>query len=133
MGSVRCCMRCAVVAIGCRSAMTGLCSDCSAAPRPTSIPARCCSSLFSSPTAYCSWRIRRSEEHTSELQSRQYLVCRLLLANKKLLYQHQVDHSLLDDQDTLDRNNHQVHLLFGTDYIASAPRAEAADKPHALS
>src|SRR3712207_7744557 len=24
----------------------------------------------------------RSEEHTSELQSRQYLVCRLLLANK---------------------------------------------------
>src|SRR3712207_7851562 len=27
---------------------------------------------------------RRSEEHTSELQSRQYLVCRLLLAKKKL-------------------------------------------------
>src|SRR3712207_8131770 len=26
---------------------------------------------------------RRSEEHTSELQSRQYLVCRLLLAKKK--------------------------------------------------
>src|SRR3712207_8354416 len=25
----------------------------------------------------------RSEEHTSELQSRQYLVCRLLLQNKK--------------------------------------------------
>src|SRR3712207_8109497 len=25
----------------------------------------------------------RSEEHTSELQSRQYLVCRLLLANNK--------------------------------------------------
>src|SRR3712207_7973018 len=28
-------------------------------------------------------RQRRSEEHTSELQSRQYLVCRLLLAKKK--------------------------------------------------
>src|SRR3712207_8638026 len=28
-------------------------------------------------------RIRRSEEHTSELQSRQYLVCRLLLEKKK--------------------------------------------------
>src|SRR3712207_8218933 len=28
-------------------------------------------------------RPRRSEEHTSELQSRQYLVCRLLLENKK--------------------------------------------------
>src|SRR3712207_8026741 len=29
---------------------------------------------------------RRSEEHTSELQSRQYLVCRLLLEKKKILY-----------------------------------------------
>src|SRR3712207_9019480 len=30
---------------------------------------------------------RRSEEHTSELQSRQYLVCRLLLEKKKLTYE----------------------------------------------
>src|SRR3712207_6866887 len=29
----------------------------------------------------------RSEEHTSELQSRQYLVCRLLLEKKKILAQ----------------------------------------------
>src|SRR5947209_15725518 len=29
------------------------------------------------------WSIARSEEHTSELQSRQYLVCRLLLEKKK--------------------------------------------------
>src|SRR3712207_8884619 len=28
--------------------------------------------------------VQRSEEHTSELQSRQYLVCRLLLEKKKL-------------------------------------------------
>src|SRR5258707_2854888 len=28
----------------------------------------------------------RSEEHTSELQSRQYLVCRLLLEKKKMIY-----------------------------------------------
>src|SRR3712207_7512846 len=28
---------------------------------------------------------KRSEEHTSELQSRQYLVCRLLLEKKKLV------------------------------------------------
>src|SRR5258707_1835970 len=28
----------------------------------------------------------RSEEHTSELQSRQYLVCRLLLEKKKVIY-----------------------------------------------
>src|SRR3712207_8254239 len=30
----------------------------------------------------------RSEEHTSELQSRQYLVCRLLLEKKKLNEEH---------------------------------------------
>src|SRR3712207_8782095 len=30
----------------------------------------------------------RSEEHTSELQSRQYLVCRLLLEKKKCTYSH---------------------------------------------
>src|ERR1035437_10605725 len=30
-----------------------------------------------------SWAADRSEEHTSELQSRQYLVCRLLLEKKK--------------------------------------------------
>src|SRR3712207_8323676 len=30
-------------------------------------------------------RGRRSEEHTSELQSRQYLVCRLLLEKKKII------------------------------------------------
>src|SRR3712207_7892044 len=29
---------------------------------------------------------KRSEEHTSELQSRQYLVCRLLLEKKKNLF-----------------------------------------------
>src|SRR3712207_7923182 len=29
---------------------------------------------------------KRSEEHTSELQSRQYLVCRLLLEKKKYIY-----------------------------------------------
>src|SRR3712207_8583000 len=34
--------------------------------------------------------IKRSEEHTSELQSRQYLVCRLLLEKKK-----KKDHNVL--------------------------------------
>src|SRR3712207_8884418 len=29
--------------------------------------------------------VARSEEHTSELQSRQYLVCRLLLEKKKII------------------------------------------------
>src|SRR3712207_7832470 len=32
----------------------------------------------------------RSEEHTSELQSRQYLVCRLLLEKKKNMSSHDV-------------------------------------------
>src|SRR5947209_14191949 len=35
----------------------------------------------------------RSEEHTSELQSRQYLVCRLLLEKKKT--NHKTDHDQL--------------------------------------
>src|SRR3712207_7312877 len=34
----------------------------------------------------------RSEEHTSELQSRQYLVCRLLLEKKKKNKQQQLQH-----------------------------------------
>src|SRR3712207_7855159 len=33
-----------------------------------------------------SHQFNRSEEHTSELQSRQYLVCRLLLEKKKSLH-----------------------------------------------
>src|SRR3712207_8568761 len=35
-------------------------------------------------TSWCA--SSRSEEHTSELQSRQYLVCRLLLEKKKTYY-----------------------------------------------
>src|SRR3712207_8418863 len=34
----------------------------------------------------------RSEEHTSELQSRQYLVCRLLLEKKKISEDHSYHH-----------------------------------------
>src|SRR5258707_4834894 len=35
------------------------------------------------PKRWKPWEAARSEEHTSELQSRQYLVCRLLLEKKK--------------------------------------------------
>src|SRR3712207_8848486 len=38
---------------------------------------------------------RRSEEHTSELQSRQYLVCRLLLEKKKKYESRQTTHHVL--------------------------------------
>src|SRR3712207_8691246 len=41
----------------------------------------------------------RSEEHTSELQSRQYLVCRLLLEKKKNRETHIIK--------TVMKNNHQ--------------------------
>src|SRR3712207_8576838 len=42
-------------------------------------------------------RFARSEEHTSELQSRQYLVCRLLLEKKNTamthdIYKHKIDY-----------------------------------------
>src|SRR3712207_8800450 len=40
-----------------------------------------CSPLSALCTPLFAWK--RSEEHTSELQSRQYLVCRLLLEKKK--------------------------------------------------
>src|SRR2546430_12411691 len=33
--------------------------------------------------ALCAWGVKRSEEHTSELQSQSNLVCRLLLEKKK--------------------------------------------------
>src|SRR3712207_7245532 len=37
----------------------------------------------------------RSEEHTSELQSRQYLVCRLLLEKKKKTILNKIDKTLI--------------------------------------
>src|SRR5476651_2849566 len=46
-------------------------------------------------------RRNRSEEHTSELQSRQYLVCRLLLEKKKKIHiKHTIRHKkkLLESQ-----------------------------------
>src|SRR5690554_7496386 len=63
-------------------------------PRP---PGGCCCPWWTSPTpppwpSTCSappprrrarWTTPRSEEHTSELQSRPHLVCRLLLEKKK--------------------------------------------------
>src|SRR5947209_15454914 len=72
-------------------------------PRSTLFPTRRSSDLdLTSDPARCNWRLTcrnprceaprckslratwRSEEHTSELQSRQYLVCRLLLEKKKI-------------------------------------------------
>src|SRR2546422_8215553 len=49
--------------------------------RPTS--SACCGRNSSSSPASVASRRSRSEEHTSELQSRLHLVCRLLLEKKK--------------------------------------------------
>src|SRR5262245_62682695 len=38
---------------------------------------------FAGPCPACAQELRRSEEHTSELQSLRHLVCRLLLETKK--------------------------------------------------
>src|SRR3712207_8334838 len=40
-------------------------------------------SEYDPPHMFVDEALKRSEEHTSELQSRQYLVCRLLLEKKK--------------------------------------------------
>src|SRR3712207_6856145 len=54
-------------------------SPCSGSGRSRSRTSR--PSCSAPPSTPCCWA--RSEEHTSELQSRQYLVCRLLLEKKK--------------------------------------------------
>src|SRR5690554_7042291 len=41
-------------------------------------------------------RIGRSEEHTSELQSRPHLVCRLLLEKKKITSKRTLDHKFTE-------------------------------------
>src|SRR3712207_7924049 len=53
-------------------------------PKSASSPPGLCEADRIRPPSVPLCRIRfRSEEHTSELQSRQYLVCRLLLEKKK--------------------------------------------------
>src|SRR3712207_7269709 len=60
-------------------------------PAPTSEPASGSVSTIVAPQplssmSWASCCCSRSEEHTSELQSRQYLVCRLLLEKKKHIH-----------------------------------------------
>src|SRR5205809_4041100 len=55
------------------------------------------------PTAFLPCVQMRSEEHTSELQSRLHLVCRLLLEKKKLIHHR-------DNQDTESLRPPRLHL-----------------------
>src|SRR6266508_5365853 len=70
-------------------------------PRP---PPR--ASVRSRSSKLCRWR--RSEEHTSELQSRGHLVCRLLLEKKKKTIQHFLQENKIKNQYT-DTNNKYSH------------------------
>src|SRR3712207_6897071 len=68
-----------------------------------------------SPASVASSSASRSEEHTSELQSRQYLVCRLLLEKNK--------HSV--------RHVHPLARLVEVHALAASPRiANCIDRPH---
>src|SRR3712207_7687313 len=66
---------------------------------------------------------RRSEEHTSELQSRQYLVCRLLL-EKKTQDKH--------DPYVLRREHAPAELLHGVERRAGSVRQRFAPSATAL-
>src|SRR5206468_5248048 len=85
-------------------------------PRSTLFPY---TTLFRSPWSTCSVRLInpnlerpvdiRSEEHTSELQSRSDLVCRLLLEKKKKTLHKQPVISIQSQQMVQKRNAHGSH------------------------
>src|SRR3712207_7501020 len=72
----------------------------------------------------------RSEEHTSELQSRQYLVCRLLLEKKKYepfpaveIHWH---HSVLDHRRQLLESCHPIALYTFAQYTDHSSQLDTA-------
>src|SRR3712207_7482646 len=71
---------------------------------------------------------RRSEEHTSELQSRQYLVCRLLLEKKKAhtplkqpICALPQDHRRAATAPHLLRDNHERAALAAVSEVVKTP------------
>src|SRR3712207_8390027 len=70
--------------------MVGCCNKHTAARSPTARPGSAERAANTRQTGRLVPRLcSRSEEHTSELQSRQYLVCRLLLEKKTMLIENQ--------------------------------------------
>src|SRR5712671_7134259 len=64
--------------------LSSLCTSCVCSKSSFSVlTTKCASSMAGSANHSCAWVISRSEEHTSELQSPDHLVCRLLLEKKK--------------------------------------------------
>src|SRR3712207_2130374 len=75
-------------------------------------------------------RTPRSEEHTSELQSRQYLVCRLLLENKKLPHSrdlHEIDYYFFffNDAATTEIYTLSLHDALPISPVSKSSSAEA--------
>src|SRR5258707_7036780 len=70
-----------------------------------------CATMIGRLIAICEWP--RSEEHTSELQSRQYLVCRLLLEKKKKPNLPKISDKYRDNEvkQTLDRIQEYTALV----------------------
>src|SRR5437764_7268371 len=59
----------------------------------------------------CCWSAR-SEEHTSELQSPMYLVCRLLLEKKNIPYLHHLErHGAMLIEGLVNREQTRLHVL----------------------
>src|SRR3712207_5688755 len=87
-------------------------------------------SNHSSISNYCiNLTVPRSEEHTSELQSRQYLVCRLLLEKKKYVYRVHRRPYVSADAHTLDIRE----IVLGTgmrDLQVDRDIVRLADKQH---
>src|SRR3989442_9335465 len=73
--------------------------------------------LPSSPSARSerSGRLSRSEEHTSELQSRPHLVCRLLLEKKKNnIFASELDYNTSTDQGSYASSASSVYTITST-------------------
>src|SRR6266496_5182494 len=58
-------------------------------------------------TRPCPWRRSRSEEHTSELQSRRDLVCRLLLEKKKKQHHPTINLKKKKNKNKQNKNNNK--------------------------
>src|SRR3989442_8137918 len=78
---VECCAKCHATDAGARKTTRALLTLQWNCAKVTNVPAAHASKAFEA--AQCFRSFSRSEEHTSELQSRPHLVCRLLLEKKK--------------------------------------------------
>src|SRR5207249_9148901 len=70
--------------------------------------------MKSSPTSATTW-LMRSEEHTSELQSRFDLVCRLLLEKKKKKKKHK--NSINKNINTIDKSDKRLSNVQSINFI----------------